>query len=53
MIRLLAVAILMSSVAGFAFAGKIAPEIDASSGAAALGLIAGGMLILRSRRKKS
>jgi MYXO-CTERM domain-containing protein len=55
MIRALGVAILLTSVAGFAFGGisSTAPEIDASSGAAALGLLAGGLLILRSRRKKS
>ncbi len=28
------------------------PEIDASSGASALALLSGGLLILRSRRKK-
>jgi MYXO-CTERM domain-containing protein len=55
MTRALGMAILLASVAGFAFGGNgpIAPEIDASSGAAALGLLAGGLLILRSRRKKS
>lgn len=53
MIRFIGMAILMASVATFAFAGRIAPEIDASSGAAALGLLSGGLLVLRSRRKKS
>jgi len=28
------------------------PEIDASSGATALALLSGGLLVLRSRRKK-
>ncbi len=28
------------------------PEIDASSGASALALLSGGLLILRSRRRK-
>jgi hypothetical protein len=46
--------ILLATVAGFAFAGTArAPEIDASSGVAALALLSGGLLVLRSRRKKS
>jgi hypothetical protein len=52
--RILGMAIVMASVAGFAFAGRgPAPEIDASAGAAAIGLLAGGLLILRGRKKKS
>ncbi len=36
-----------------AFAGNvIAPEIDASSGAAALALLSGGLVVLRARRAK-
>jgi hypothetical protein len=43
-----------AGVAGLALAGRSSvPEIDAASGAAALSLIAGGLLILRARRKKS
>jgi hypothetical protein len=55
MMRVFGMAILVASVAGFAFAGaqRIVPEIDATTGVAALGLISGGLLILRSRRKKS
>jgi hypothetical protein len=56
MIRAFSMAILLASVAGFAFAGVVrttAPEIDAATGVAALGLVSGGLLILRSRRKKS
>jgi len=53
MTRLIGIAILLASVAGFAFAGRIAPEIDASSGVAAVGLLIGGSLVLRSRKKKS
>lgn len=56
MVRVIGMAISLASVAGIAFAGVVivrVPEIDASSGAAAIGLIAGGLLILRSRRKKS
>jgi MYXO-CTERM domain-containing protein len=53
MIRGIGMAIIPASVAGFAFAGMLAPEIDASTGVAAVGLLAGGLLVLRSRRKKS
>jgi hypothetical protein len=54
MIRAFGMAILIASMAGFVFGdGVSVPEIDASSGATALGLLAGGLLILRSRRKKS
>lgn len=52
MYRILAMVVLTVSVAGFAFGGLPAPEIDASSGAAAVGLLAGAVLILRSRKKK-
>jgi hypothetical protein len=53
LMRVLGIAIVMASAAGFAFAGGVAPEIDAGSGAAAIGLLAGGLLILRGRKKKS
>ena len=33
-------------------AGSSAPEIDASTGAAAVALLAGGILVLRGRRKQ-
>jgi len=33
-------------------ANAAVPEIDASSGASALALLSGGLLILRSRRKQ-
>ena len=53
MTRLLGLSVLVACVAGMAFAGSApAPEIDASSGVAALGLLGGGILILRSRKKK-
>jgi hypothetical protein len=52
MIRAVGMALLLASVAGFAFAGNPTPEIDGSSAAAAVGLLAGGMLVLRSRKKK-
>jgi hypothetical protein len=45
--------LLVSLSAAALFAGDVpAPEIDASAGAAALALLGGGMLILRSRRKR-
>jgi len=53
MTRTLGIAILLASVAGFAFAGTIAPEIDGASSVAAVGLLAGGLLVLRSRKRKS
>ncbi len=31
---------------------KLVPEIDASTAASAIALVSGGLLILRSRRKK-
>jgi MYXO-CTERM domain-containing protein len=53
MTKLLGMSVLFASVAAFAFAGApVGPEIDASSGAAAVGLLAGGLLVLRARRKK-
>jgi hypothetical protein len=52
--RALQLIVLISGVAASAFAGSvISPEIDASSGMAAAGLLTGGLLILRSRKKKS
>ena len=37
--------------AGCALAGAVAPEIDASSGMAAVALISGGMVVLWGRRR--
>jgi hypothetical protein len=56
MLRVFGIAIILASVAVSAFAGAgapSAPEIDVTTGVAALGLVSGGLLILRSRRKKS
>jgi MYXO-CTERM domain-containing protein len=53
MIRAMGIAILLASVSGAAFAGVIAPEIDGGSAIAAVGLLAGGLLVLRSRKRKS
>jgi hypothetical protein len=53
MIRFLALSVLLTSLAGYAFAiPAVGPEIDASSGVAALGLLSGAILILRARRKQ-
>jgi hypothetical protein len=53
LMRVIGMAILLASVAGFAFAGNPTPEIDASTGTAAIGLLAGGLVVLRARKKKS
>lgn len=48
------IALLTIALAGVAAANDIAavPEIDSSSVAAAVGLLAGAVLVMRSRRKK-
>jgi hypothetical protein len=44
--------VLLATLAGYAFAAPpVGPEIDASSGVAAIGLLSGGIMILRARRK--
>jgi MYXO-CTERM domain-containing protein len=53
MIRVIGIAILLASVSGACFAGVSAPEIDGASGVAAVGLLAGGLLVLRSRKKRA
>ena len=50
--KTLATLILLLGTATFAFAEVVAPEIDANSAAAAAALVSGGLLVLRSRRKK-
>jgi hypothetical protein len=54
MTRLLGFTLLLASVAGVASGGAAVagPEIDASSGVAALGILSGAILILRARRNK-
>jgi hypothetical protein len=37
--------------AGYVFAGSNVPEIDASSGMAAMALISGGLVVLWGRRR--
>ena len=51
--KLIGFGLLMIASASFALAGQVsAPEIDAQSGAAALALLGGGLMVLRSRRAK-
>jgi hypothetical protein len=52
--RILTQAVLLASLSATAlFAAAVqAPEIDASAGAAALALLGGGLLVIRSRRKR-
>lgn len=53
MARLIGLTVLLMSVAGYALAGQaVSPEIDASAGVAAVALISGGILVLRTRRRK-
>ncbi len=50
--KLLGIAVLMASMVSVALAGVVrAPEIDASAGVTAVTLLAGGLLVLRSRRR--
>jgi hypothetical protein len=45
---------LLMSICGFAFAGVAqSPEIDASSGVAAVALLSGGLLVLQTRRRRN
>jgi len=50
--RLCGTILLLLGSAGFALAGNPSPEIDPSSGAAAIALLSGGLIVLRARRKK-
>jgi len=50
--RVIGMAMLAFGAAGYAFAGTSAPEIDASSAVAAVALLSGGLLVLRSRRRR-
>jgi len=52
MTRFIGMAILLASIASVASAQVQAPEIDGSSAAAAVGLLAGGLLVWRSRSKR-
>lgn len=51
--RLAGFVLLMAGMSLHCMAGIVAvPEVDPASGGAALALLAGGLLILRARRKK-
>ncbi len=52
MTKLLGMAVVLVGMASALMAGNVAPEVDASTGAAALALLGGGVLVLRARRKK-
>jgi hypothetical protein len=53
MTRFLGLTLLVASIASVAFAGTFqAPEIDATAGVSAIGLLGGAILILRSRKRK-
>jgi len=50
--KVLEVVLILAATASVALAGSVtAPEIDASAGVAAVTLLGGGLLVLRSRRK--
>jgi hypothetical protein len=50
--KIIGLTMLLAGSAGLAMAGTTTPEIDASSGAAAIALLSGGLLVLRSRRRR-
>lgn len=50
--KVLGLTVLTLGLATALFAGSTAPEIDASTGAAAVALLSGGLLVLRARRKR-
>ncbi len=51
--KILGLALMMVGASSALLAGAIAvPEIDASTGASALAILAGSILVLRARRKK-
>jgi hypothetical protein len=52
MAKILGFALLMVGMAGAAFGIDPVPEIDAQSGASAVTLLAGALLVMRSRRSK-
>lgn len=50
--KTLGLGLILAAMASTAFGGTVgAPEIDGSMAASAVTLIAGGMLVLRSRKK--
>jgi len=49
--RLLSALALLTGLAGSLLAGNGVPEIDANSATAAIALVAGGLLVLRGRKR--
>jgi len=52
MAKILGVAVLLLGISMALMAGNPAPEIDGSTGAAGVALIAGSILVIKGRRKK-
>ena len=52
MIKLLGIAVILGAMATAVTACAATPEIDSSTGAAALAMLAGGVLVLRGRRTR-
>jgi len=51
--KILGLALLMIATSVSCLAGIVAlPEIDPAAGGAAIALVAGGLIVIRSRRKK-
>jgi len=50
--KTLAALIVLTGTATLAFGAVVVPEIDANSAVAAVALVTGGLLVMRSRRKK-
>ena len=51
--KIVGFALIVAALAGTAFAGSPpAPEIDGSTASAAIALVAGGLVVLRSRKRK-
>ena len=51
MTRITGLMLLLVGAAGYAFAGAVTPEIDASSAAGAIALVSGAMVVLWGRRR--
>ncbi len=50
--KVLGLALILAALAGSAFAGVGAPEIDGSTATAAIALVAGGLVVLRARKRR-
>jgi hypothetical protein len=51
MLKFLGLVLVLAGTATALMAGPSAPEVDASTGAAAFALLTGGVLVIRGRRK--